>query len=93
MRHIFSEYTNPKKTYIKDLTSSKYIHDFRLYGDLTPIVTANGITKMDPSETIGLNDLHPSNYSLLNESNQYQPKEEDKWDRFIECLLFFCCVA
>lgn len=75
------------------------IHDIRmgssLYGDLTPIVTTIAPAKMRPDETIGLNELHAntSSYSLLSDSNQYQPKEEDRWDRFIECLLFFCCVA
>lgn len=75
------------------IRSSKYACDIRLYGDLTPIVTTIVPNKLNPEETIGLNDLHPSNYSLISESNQYQPKEEDRWDRFIECLLFFCCVA
>lgn len=75
------------------------IHDIRMgssyYGDLTPIVTTTAPAKMRPDETIGLNELHEntSNYSLLSDSNQYQAKEEDRWDRFIECLLFFCCVA
>lgn len=75
------------------------IHDIRMgssyYGDLTPIVTTIAPAKMRPDETIGLNELHEntSNYSLLSDSNQYQAKEEDRWDRFIECLLFFCCVA
>lgn len=66
-----------------------------LYGDLTPIVTSVAQRNMKPDETIGLNDLHQSepNCSLLNDFNQYQPKEEDRWDKFIECLLFFCCVA
>ncbi|XP_055306773.1 uncharacterized protein LOC129571040 [Sitodiplosis mosellana] len=66
-----------------------------LYGDLTRIVTTIAPTKMKPDETIGLNDLHQSgpNCTLLSESNQYQTKEEDRWDKFIECLLFFCCVA
>lgn len=65
------------------------------YGDLTPIVTTVAPTKR-PDETIGLNDLHPNepNRSLLNDSlQQHQSKEEDRWDKFIECLLFFCCVA
>lgn len=66
-----------------------------LYGDLTRIVTTNAPTKMKPDETIGLNDLNQNgpNCTLLSESNQYQTKEEDRWDKFIECLLFFCCVA
>lgn len=85
-------------------TRAKFIHDIRngskLYGDLTPIVTTIAPAKMKPDETIGLNELHQnhqnasSNYSLLSDSNrEYQAKEEDRWDRFIECLLFFCCVA
>lgn len=28
--------------------------------------------------------------SLLDEQRQ---KDEDRWDKFIECLLFFCCVG
>lgn len=70
------------------------IHIIRsLYGDLTPIVH-QAPTKMKPDETIGLNDLHQNEpfCSLLNESHQYQSKEEDRWDKFVECLLFFCCV-
>lgn len=91
---FISENTTCTKAYSREAILSKYTHDIRLYGDLTPIVTTIAPSKMNPSETIGLNDLHPSNYSLLNEvNNQYQPKEEDRWDRFIECLLFFCCVA
>lgn len=63
-----------------------------LYGDLTPIVTTTAPAKR-PDETIGLNELHPTelNSSLLPE--QQQPKDDDRWDKFIECLLFFCCVA
>lgn len=84
--------SNHGKPYSNEMIrNSKYDNEIRLYGDLTPIVTKS--SKLNPNETIGLNDLHPSNYSLLSESNQYQPKEEDRWDRFIECLLFFCCVA
>lgn len=66
-----------------------------LYGDLTPIVTTVAPAKMKPDETIGLNDLHHNepNCSLLSDYNQYQQKEDDRWDTFIECLLFFCCVA
>lgn len=66
-----------------------------LYGDLTPIVTTVTPAKMNPDETVGLNDLHQNepDCSLLSDFNQYQPKEEDRWDKFIECLLFFCCVA
>lgn len=86
--------TNRDKRYSSEvIRNSKYPNEIRLYGDLTPIVTAIVPNKMNPDETIGLNDLHPSSYSLLSESNQYQPKEEDRWDRFMECLLFFCCVA
>lgn len=91
---MFLDDSNREKGTSNDvIRNSKYANDIRLYGDLTPIVTTIVPTKMNPDETIGLNDLHPSSYSLLSESNQYQPKEEDRWDRFIECLLFFCCVA
>lgn len=60
--------------------------------EIARIVTTIAPTKMKPEETIGLNDLHQSgpNCTLLSETNQY---EEDSWDKFIECLLFFCCVA
>lgn len=69
----------------------------KLYGDLTPIVTTVAPCKR-PDETIGLNDLHPNdaNKSQHNDSyhqQQHQMKDEDRWDKFIECLLFFCCVA
>lgn len=91
---MFLGNSNREKGYSNEvIRNSKYANDIRLYGDLTPIVTTIVPTKMNPDETIGLNDLHPSSYSLLSDSNQYQPKEEDRWDRFIECLLFFCCVA
>lgn len=66
----------------------------KLYGDLTPIVTTVAPCKR-PDETIGLNDLHP-NEPKPNDSyqpQQHQSKDEDRWDKFIECLLFFCCVA
>lgn len=85
--------------YLDELLTETRLQNIRigssLYGDLTPIVTTVAPTKMKPDETIGLNDLHQTepNCSLLNEFNQYPPKEEDKWDKFIECLLFFCCVA
>ncbi|XP_031627314.1 uncharacterized protein LOC116343419 [Contarinia nasturtii] len=66
-----------------------------LYGDLTPIVIAP--TKMKPDETIGLNELHhhqsEPNEQLLDNFNPYQQKDEDRWEKFIECLLFFCCVG
>lgn len=73
------------------------VHTTKLYGDLTPIVTTVAPCKR-PDETIGLNDLHPNepNKSLLNDSyqaQQHHSKDEDRWDKFIECLLFFCCVA
>lgn len=66
-----------------------------LYGDLIGIVTTIAPTKMNPDETVGLNELHQSepNCTLLSETNQYQTKDEDRWDKLIECLLFFCCVA
>lgn len=62
-----------------------------LYGDLTRIVTTIA-PKQKSTETIGLNDLlGEPNCTLLDEQNQ--TKDEDKWDKIIECLLFFCCVA
>lgn len=67
-----------------------------LYGDLTPIVTTVAPTKR-PDETIGLNELHQTDpdRSLLNNDMNYnqQSKDEDRWEKLIECLLFFCCVA
>lgn len=66
------------------------------YGDLTPIVIAP--SKMKSDETIGLNELHqsePDSSLLVNDhSNNDKNKQEDsRWDTFIECLLFVCCVA
>lgn len=67
-----------------------------LYGDLTPIVTTVAPAKR-PDETIGLNDLHQNDPDrlLLNHDSHHsqQSKDEDRWEKFIECLLFFCCVA
>lgn len=84
---------------LDELMTDNRLHNIRigssLYGDLTPIVTTVAPTKMKPDETIGLNDLHQTepNCSLLDGYNQYSQKDDDKWDKFIECLLFFCCVA
>lgn len=36
------------------------------------------------------NEQQDASRQLLGEQTR---KEEDRWDKFIECLLFFCCVG
>lgn len=99
---LIGELATDKRLHVReeDVKRAKTTHplyaESKLYGDLTPIVTTIAPTKR-PDETIGLNELHPTdpNSSLLSEQQhlQQQQRDEDRWDKFIECLLFFCCVA
>lgn len=47
--------------------------------------------KIDPKKS-QLNSEQPL---VINQSLQqrHDDDEEDRWDKFIECMLFFCCVA
>lgn len=61
------------------------------YTDLTRVTTTAPTSKFNTDEHQQINELNrEQNRSLLSEEPH---KEADRWDKFLDCLLFFCCVG
>lgn len=65
----------------------------KLNEDLTRISTQPQPQRRPPipaDADSAIHETHEVSSALLNDQHQ---KEEDRWDKFLECFLFFCCVG
>lgn len=62
----------------------------KLNEDLTRIATQPQRRPPIPAADSVIHETHEVSSALLDDQHQ---KEEDRWDKFLECFLFFCCVG